>query len=254
MSSCSREFTLSDFDFDLPEALIAQHPSQRMLVFVASRYSDFKGQTTLYGGSLILEHNVVFGNAGLRDDTSMTLEHGTLEITGGSVINAASFSITNNDVVLRPGTSAFINAKNVDLSRGFVFDMQKQAQEAANAAQRVAGMAAAVEAATALVHDTARLARMQQQVGVLGAPGLDADVVRCRLPAQAFAAPWHPVPAEPAASSASDAHWRRDELHRAATACRRYDRPPTVAADSASAVALRLVEPESRYRRADYPL
>lgn len=101
---------------------------------VASRYSNFKGQTTLYGGTLILEHNVVFGNAGLRDDTSMTLEHGTLEITGGSVINAASFSITNGDAVLRPGTTAFINAKNVDLSRGFVFDMQKQAQEAASPA------------------------------------------------------------------------------------------------------------------------
>lgn len=101
---------------------------------VASRYSNFKGQTTLYGGTLILEHNVVFGNAGLRDDTSMTLEHGTLEITGGSVINAASFSITNGDAVLRPGTTAFINAKNVDLSRGFVFDMQKQAQEAASLA------------------------------------------------------------------------------------------------------------------------
>lgn len=101
---------------------------------VASRYSNFKGQTTLYGGSLILEHNVVFGNAGLRDDTSMTLEHGTLEITGGSVINAASFSITNGDAVLRPGTTAFINAKDVDLSRGFVFDMQKQAQEAASLA------------------------------------------------------------------------------------------------------------------------
>lgn len=101
---------------------------------VASRYSNFKGQTTLYGGSLILEHNVVFGNAGLRDDTSMTLEHGTLEITGGSVINAASFSITNGDAVLRPGTTAFINAKNVDLSSGFVFDMQKQAQEAASPA------------------------------------------------------------------------------------------------------------------------
>ncbi|MEG0200368.1 MAG: S-adenosylmethionine:tRNA ribosyltransferase-isomerase, partial [Comamonas sp.] len=27
MSSSSREFTLSDFDFDLPEALIAQHPT-----------------------------------------------------------------------------------------------------------------------------------------------------------------------------------------------------------------------------------
>lgn len=101
---------------------------------VASRYSNFKGQTTLYGGALILEHNVVFGNAGLRDDTSMTLEHGTLEITGGSVINAASFSIKNGDAVLRPGTTAFINAKDVDLSRGFVFDMQKQAQEAASLA------------------------------------------------------------------------------------------------------------------------
>ena len=100
----------------------------------ASRYSDFKGQTTLYGGTLILEHNVVFGNAGLRDDTSMTLEHGTLEITGGSVINAASFSVANSDVVLRPGTSAFINAKDVDLSHGFVFDMQKQAQETASLA------------------------------------------------------------------------------------------------------------------------
>ena len=101
---------------------------------VASRYNDFKGQTTLYGGTLILEHNVVFGNAGLRDDTSMTLEHGTLEITGGSVINAASFSVANGDVVLRPGTSASINAKDVDLSHGFVFDMQKQAQEAATLA------------------------------------------------------------------------------------------------------------------------
>lgn len=107
---------------------------------VASRYSNFKGQTTLYGGSLILEHNVVFGNAGLRDDTSMTLEHGTLEITGGSVINAASFSITNGDVVLRPGTSAFINAKDVDLSHGFVFDMQKQAQETATRADAGHGL------------------------------------------------------------------------------------------------------------------
>lgn len=100
----------------------------------ASRYNNFKGQTTLYGGTLILEHNVVFGNAGLRNDTSMTLEHGTLEITGGSVINAASFSITNGDAVLRPGTSAFLNAKDVDISRGFVFDMQKQVQEAASLA------------------------------------------------------------------------------------------------------------------------
>lgn len=105
---------------------------------VASRYSDFKGQTTLYGGTLILEHNVVFGNAELRDDTSVTLEHGVLEITGGSVINAASFTVANGDVVLRPGTSAFINAKEVDFSHGFVFDIRKQ--EAATLADAVHGL------------------------------------------------------------------------------------------------------------------
>ena len=121
---------------------------------VASRYSDFKGQTTLYGGSLILEHNVVFGNAGLRDDTSMTLEHGTLEITGGSVINAASFSITNGDAVLRPGTTAFINAKNVDLSRGFVFDMQKQAQETATQANTTGLSISASDSFTLGIMDT----------------------------------------------------------------------------------------------------
>lgn len=100
---------------------------------VASRYSDFKGQTTLYGGTLILEHNVVFGNKDLRDDTSMTLQNGTLEITGGSTINAAAFTVASSNVILRPGTSAFINAKNVDLSRGFVFDMQKQLQTGGSA-------------------------------------------------------------------------------------------------------------------------
>lgn len=93
---------------------------------VASRYNNFKGQTTLYGGTLVLEHNVVFGNSDLREDTSMTLQNGTLEITGGSTVNAASFTVSHADIVLRPGTSAFINARDVDISHGFIFDMQKQ--------------------------------------------------------------------------------------------------------------------------------
>lgn len=97
---------------------------------VASRYNDFKGQVTLYGGTLVLEHNVVFGNSELKEDTSMTLERGTLEITGGSTVNAASFTVAHGGVILRPGTSSFINAKNVDFSQGFVFDMQKQIHSA----------------------------------------------------------------------------------------------------------------------------
>lgn len=43
---------------------------------VASRYSDFKGHTTLYGGILILEHNVVFGNSRLREDARTQLCRG----------------------------------------------------------------------------------------------------------------------------------------------------------------------------------
>lgn len=56
----------------------------------------------------------------------MTLENGTLEITGGSTVNAASFTVSHADIVLRPGSSAFINARDVDISHGFIFDMQKQ--------------------------------------------------------------------------------------------------------------------------------
>lgn len=107
---------------------------------VDSRYNNFKGQTTLYGGTLILEHNVVFGNSGLREDTSMTLQDGTLEITGGSVINAASFTVAHGGVILRPGTSAFINARDADLSHGFIFDMRKQAREEAAMAEALSGI------------------------------------------------------------------------------------------------------------------
>ena len=63
---------------------------------VASRYNNFVADTTLYGGTLLLEHGAVFGrnledmrNLG-NDSSSLTVEKGTLEIIGGSTANAAA--------------------------------------------------------------------------------------------------------------------------------------------------------------------
>lgn len=99
----------------------------------ASRYSNFLADTTLYGGALLLEHDVVFGRnpeeiTDKRYNSSLTVEKGVLEITGGSKANASSFTLSGPDAVLRPGESAFINTFNADLSRGFTFDMRHQHQ------------------------------------------------------------------------------------------------------------------------------
>ena len=101
---------------------------------VASRYNNFVADTTLYGGTLLLEHGAVFGrnledmrNLG-NDSSSLTVEKGTLEIIGGSTANAAAFSLSGRDAVLRPGDSAFINANTADFSHGFTFDMRHQLQ------------------------------------------------------------------------------------------------------------------------------
>ena len=56
------------------------------------------------------------------------MRQGTLEITGGSTANAAAFSLSGRDAVLRPGDSAFINANTADFSHGFTFDMRHQLQ------------------------------------------------------------------------------------------------------------------------------
>ena len=99
----------------------------------ASRYNNFCADTTLYGGVLLLEHDVVFGRnpeeiMDKRYNSSLTVEKGVLEITGGSTANAAAFSLSGRDAVLRPGDSAFINANTADFSRGFTFDMRHQLQ------------------------------------------------------------------------------------------------------------------------------
>ena len=99
----------------------------------ASRYNNFCADTTLYGGVLLLEHDVVFGRnpeeiMDKRYNSSLTVEKGVLEITGGSTANAAAFSLSGRDAVLRPGDSAFINANTADFSHGFTFDMRHQLQ------------------------------------------------------------------------------------------------------------------------------
>ena len=99
---------------------------------VASRYSNFAANTTLYGGALLLEHDVTFGRNPEEiqgtDNSSLTVEKGVLEITGGSKANASSFTLSGPGAVLRPGDRAFISAHNADLSRGFTFDMRHQLQ------------------------------------------------------------------------------------------------------------------------------
>lgn len=99
---------------------------------IASRYNEFRAQTTLYGGTLVLEHDVVFGrsldHSKVDDRSSLTVEKGVLEITGGSTANADIFTLSGPDAVLRPGESAFINAHTADFSRGFTFDMRHQLQ------------------------------------------------------------------------------------------------------------------------------
>ncbi|MFR2948855.1 MAG: hypothetical protein ACLTNK_05905, partial [Akkermansia muciniphila] len=98
----------------------------------ASRYNNFVADTTLYGGTLLLSGNAVFGR-NIEDvvndqGSSLTVRQGTLEITGGSTANAAAFSLSGRDAVLRPGDSAFINANTADFSHGFTFDMRHQLQ------------------------------------------------------------------------------------------------------------------------------
>ena len=63
-----------------------------------------------------------------RYNSSLTVEKGVLEITGGSTANASSFTLSGPGAVLRPGDRAFISAHNADLSRGFTFDMRHQLQ------------------------------------------------------------------------------------------------------------------------------
>ena len=99
----------------------------------ASRNNNFCADTTLYGGVLLLEHEVVFGRnpeeiMDKRYNSSLTVEKGVLEITGGSTANASSFTLSGPGAVLRPGESAFINTHNADLSHGFTFDMRYQLQ------------------------------------------------------------------------------------------------------------------------------
>lgn len=99
----------------------------------ASRYSNFLADATLYGGVLLLEHDVVFGRnpeeiMDKRYNSSLTVEKGVLEITGGSTANASSFTLSGPGAVLRPGESSFINTHNADLSHGFTFDMRHQLQ------------------------------------------------------------------------------------------------------------------------------
>ncbi len=75
----------------------------------ASRYSSFLADTTLYGGALLLEHGAVFGRnpeeiMDKRYNSSLTVEKGVLEITGGSKANATALPSPALAPSCAPGT------------------------------------------------------------------------------------------------------------------------------------------------------
>lgn len=87
-----------------------------------SRHSDIMADTTLFGGRLVLEDGVVFGNDKLKDGTSFAARSGSvLEIVRHATLNAATFTMENG-ALLRAGSGAAVNAHTVDLSEGLLVD------------------------------------------------------------------------------------------------------------------------------------
>lgn len=91
----------------------------------ASKYVDISGIVTLYGGRLVIEHGITFGNREIDDHTSsFTVKGGSiLEITGKSVLNANMVTVESG-ATFRNGSGARINAVNMDMSNGITVDFQ----------------------------------------------------------------------------------------------------------------------------------
>lgn len=92
-----------------------------------SKHSNIRANTTLHGGTLILEEGAVYGadiiKAILANSmTTFSLKEACLEIRTGGTLNAVTFTTTGTGSLLRAGNDAHLFANHVDLSAGFSFD------------------------------------------------------------------------------------------------------------------------------------
>lgn len=94
-----------------------------------SRYSDVIANATLHNGTLIVEHDAVFGNKDLSNlntkgmRSSFTLSKGTLDMNNRGVINACDLSFSGIESVIRTDGSSTINALATNMSNGITVDL-----------------------------------------------------------------------------------------------------------------------------------
>lgn len=94
-----------------------------------SRYSNVIAHTTVHNGTLIVEHDAVYGNKDLAQlrtkgmQSSFTVQQGTLDMNNRGVVNACTLAFSGTDAIIRTDGTGVINALTADMSGGISVDL-----------------------------------------------------------------------------------------------------------------------------------
>lgn len=90
-----------------------------------SRHSDIQGNSTLWGGFLILTNDVVYGSKldETQPNTSFYCQKGILEISNRSQLHATNFNVSGLSAVFRMDDSSLIVTKTFTANAGISFDV-----------------------------------------------------------------------------------------------------------------------------------
>lgn len=88
----------------------------------SSKHTNVAGQSTIHGGTFILEKGVTYGNRNLSLNSGFNHRAGYLQMTTGSSINAKNTVFSGRDAILRADNTTSLNADHIDMSHGFSFD------------------------------------------------------------------------------------------------------------------------------------